>query len=218
MTEVRAQKILRTLRKIHSMPKWVTSTRDPFKTLIAAMISQNTSDRNAARAFERLSSAFVIEPNVLANADASHVEACMMVAGLYRKKSKAVKQVSQAIVEELGGDLETVLLLPLEKARRVLMELPGIGPKTADVLLLFCAQKPTIPVDTHVRRLAKRLGFASADAGYEAIRSSLRTLFSPKDYMAVHVLLIQHGRRYCKARNPLCKHCPIGDFCPSRRW
>jgi len=135
---------------------------------------------------------------------------------LYRIKAKTIEQVSRIILNEFHGNLETVLLLPFEEARETLLRLPGIGPKTADVVLLFCARKPTVPVDTHVYRLAKRLGFASADAAYEVVRASLQTLFAPKDYLAVHVLLIQHGRKYCKARKPLCKQCPLNQHCPSK--
>jgi endonuclease-3 len=96
------------------------------------------------------------------------------------------------------------------------MELPGVGPKTADVVLLFSANQPTIPVDTHVNRVSKRLGLAPANGGYEEVRLSLQSLFDPKDYLAVHLLLIAHGRKYCKARQPLCPECPLNTYCPSK--
>jgi endonuclease-3 len=216
MAETRAQKILQILRKTYAMPKLIASNRDPFKTLIVTIISQNTADRNTAKAFEKLSKTFAIKPEVLANADTSKIEECLKVAGLQRNKARAIKQVSRIVLNEFHGGLSTVLSLPLGEARETLLKLPGIGPKTADVVLLFCAEKPTIPVDTHVGRLAKRLGFASADAGYEKVRASLQELFVPEDYLTAHVLLIEHGRRYCKAREPLCTGCPIDKFCPSK--
>lgn len=95
------------------------------------------------------------------------------------------------------------------------MELPGVGPKTADVVLLFSENQPTIPVDTHVNRVSKRLGLAPADGGYEEARLSLQSLFEPKDYLAVHLLLIALGRKYCKARKPRCPNCPVNTYCPS---
>ncbi|MEM3699324.1 MAG: endonuclease III [Candidatus Bathyarchaeia archaeon] len=217
MNENRAGKILQTLQKTFTMPKWVTSNRDPFETLIVTIISQNTADRNTAKAFENLSRQFKITPEVLANAEISQIERCLRVAGLYRNKAKKIRQISKIILEEFHGTLNPILSLPFEEARKTLLKLPGVGPKTADVLLLFCSKKPTIPVDTHVNRVAKRLGLAPQNGDYEIVRQSLQSLYNPKDYLAVHILLILLGRKYCRARNPLCKHCPVNTYCPSRQ-
>lgn len=216
MTENRAEEILRTLRNAFTLPKWITSDRDPFKTLITTIISQNTADRNTARAVENLSKHYSITPEALANAETSRIEQSLKVAGLYRNKSKAIKKVSKIILEKFHGDLNSVLSLPLEEAREALLQLPGVGPKTADVVLLFCADKPTIPVDTHVNRVSKRLGLAPNDGDYEAVRRSLQSLYNPKDYLTIHVLLILLGRKYCKAGKPLCRECPVNMLCPSK--
>jgi endonuclease-3 len=216
MAENRPQKILKTLRKTFTMPKWITSNTDPFKTLIVTMISQNTADRNTERAFENLSNRFKIVPEVLANAGISQIEQCLKVGGLYRNKAKTIKETSRIILEKYHGNLKQILTLPLEEARKTLLQFPGVGPKTADVVLLFCAQKPTIPVDTHVNRVSKRLGLTPANGNCEAVRKSLQSLYDPRDYAVVHVLLILHGRKYCKARVPLCRQCPINTLCPSR--
>jgi endonuclease-3 len=216
MVENRAANILRILKETFTVPKWVTSTRDPFKTLIVTIISQNTEDRNTARAFENLSNKFEILPEVLAKAKTSEIEKCLKVGGLYRNKAKTIKQVSKIIKQEYHGDLKQILSLPLEEARKTLLQFPGVGPKTADVVLLFCAERPTMPVDTHVNRVSRRLGLAPADGDYEAVRKALQLLYDQKDYAAVHVLLILHGRKYCNARIPLCSRCPIKELCPSR--
>jgi len=217
MAESRAEKILEILRKTFTIPRWITSTRDAFETLIVTVISQNTNDRNTAKAFENLSKQFKITPEALANAETCQIEECLKVAGLYRNKAKTIKQLSKIILEKFNGNLNTILSLPLSKAREELLKLPGVGPKTADVLLLFCSEKSTIPVDTHVNRVAKRLGLAPPDGGYELVRDSLESLYKPKDYLAVHILLILLGRRYCKARNPFCKECPVNTLCPSKQ-
>jgi endonuclease-3 len=141
----------------------------------------------------------------------------LKVAGLYRNKAKTIKQISKIILEKFHGNLKPILSLPFEEARKTLLQLPGVGPKTADVVLLFCSGKPTIPVDTHVNRVTKRLGLAPEDGDYETVRKSLHSLYDPKDYLAVHVLLISLGRKYCKAMNPKCKQCPINTLCPSSR-
>ena len=216
MKDRRAATVLQILRQTFAMPKWFKGDRDPFETLIVTIISQNTADRNTARAFERLSKRFEIKPEVLAKAETSQIEECLRVGGLYRNKAKTIKQVSSIILEKFRGSLQPILSLPLEEARKTLMQLPGIGPKTADVVLLFSAQQPTIPVDTHVNRVAKRLGFAPANGDYEAVRTRLQSLYHPRDYSAVHLLLIANGRRFCKARRPLCEQCPVNMHCPSR--
>ena len=216
MDEKRASAVLAILRRTFTLPKWTEAKRNPFETLIVTIISQNTADRNTARAFERLSNRFEIKPEVLANAETSQIEESLKTAGLYRNKAKTIKQVSRIILEKFHGSLQPILSLPLEEARNTLIALPGIGPKTADVVLLFSTRQPTIPVDTHVNRVTKRLGFAPANGDYEAVRTSLQSLYHPPDYLAVHVLLIAHGRRYCKARRPLCRQCPVNLHCPSR--
>jgi endonuclease-3 len=215
MERKRASRVLEILLKTFKLPEWTSSPcKRPFETLIRTVISQNTSNKNTARAFEKLSERFPMTPEAFSNAELSEIERCLKPAGLYRNKSKIIKKLSRIIIEEFNGSLEHVLSLPTEEARKVLLGLPGIGRKTADILLLFCAKKPTVPVDTHVNRVSRRLGLAPVDGGYEKIRLALQKLYDPKDYLAIHVLLILLGRSYCKARKPLCNLCPMDDFCP----
>jgi len=216
VTENRAAAVLQILRQTLPVPTWSKSKRDPFETLVVTIISQNTADRNTARAFENLSKRFEITPEVLANAETSQIEESLKVAGLYKNKAKTIKQVSRIIIEKFHGTLEPILSLPLEDARKTLMQFPGVGPKTADVVLLFSAKQPTIPVDTHVNRVTKRLGLAPVNGDYETVRKSLQLLYNPSDYLAVHILLIAHGRKFCKARRPQCSECPLNMHCPSK--
>lgn len=216
MTEIRANKILIALKNVFSMPEWSSSARNPFETLVATIISQNTTGNNAAKAFERLSMKFRITPEALANADEKEIGEALRVAGLYRNKAETLKRVSGIVLREFHGSLDFVYSMSLEEARKSLMSLPGVGPKTADVVLLFCAQKPTIPVDTHVNRVSKRLRLAPENGDYDEVRMALQSLFASKDYLAVHVSLITLGRRYCRALKPLCSQCPVNELCPSR--
>jgi endonuclease-3 len=216
MANPHAATILETLRKNLSPPKLVKPLTDTFQTLIVTIISQNTADTNTQRAFENLSKQFEVTPKALAEAETSRLEACLHVAGLYKAKAKTIQTISKIVVESFGGSLEPVLSLPLDEARRTLLGLPGVGPKTADVVLLFSANQPTVPVDTHVNRVARRLGLAPKYGGYEVIRLSIQSLFQPKDYLTVHLLLIAQGRKYCKARKPRCHRCPVNNYCPSK--
>lgn len=206
---------MKTLKNTLTLPKLVKINHDPFQTLIVTIISQNTADTNTERAFENLSRELEITPKALAYAKTSHIEECLRVGGLYKSKAKTIQTVSKAVLENFNGTLNSILSLPTEEARKKLMELQGVGPKTADVVLLFSANKPTIPVDTHVNRVSKRLGLAPANGDYEDVRLSLQSFFNSRDYLSVHLLMISHGRKYCKARRPVCQECPVNTYCPS---
>jgi len=188
-------------------------SRDPFQLLIMTILTQNTSDKNATKAFENLSRKFPITPKSLASASIDDIAEAIKPAGMFRKRARVIKDVSRAILEKFGGDLRKVFEYPLGDARNLLINLPGIGRKTADVLLLFIAGMPTFPVDTHINRVSKRLGLASERATYEDVRRSLMGFFEPSRYLDAHLLLIAFGRKYCKARNPLCASCPLKDVC-----
>ena len=214
-----AAKILQILKRTFSLPTWTKHRRDSFKTLVMAIISQNTTDLNTAKAFEQLSNGFEITPEVLAKASLSQIQNAIRPAGLYRSKSHSIKNAAVTILEKWHGTLQPILSSPIEEARRTLMQFQGIGPKTADVVLLFAAKRPTVPIDTHVKRVATRLGFAPFYGSYEIVRAKLETLFASKDYLNVHLLLIAHGRKTCKARHPLCNKCEVSMYCPTKgQW
>ncbi len=217
MNKTYAAAILDTLKHVLTTESTVKTSRDPFETLIVTIISQNTADTNTARAFEELSKTFKVTPQALANASTSQLEACLHVAGLYKNKAKTIQGTSRIILEKYQGTLKPILALPLKEARKALTEIDGVGPKTADVVLLFSANQPTLPVDTHVNRVSKRLGLAPEKGSYEDVRLNLQGLFEPKDYLAVHLLLIALGRAFCKAQNPRCCACPVNIYCPSNR-
>ena len=219
MIKKRAVRVLQILKETLALPNWTKYKRDPFETLLVTVISQNTTSRNTARAFEALSKRFGISPEALANAEISQIELAIRTAGLYKAKAQTIQHAAKIILGEYGGSMQPILQTPLEAARKILMQFSGIGPKTADVVLLFCAGQPTIPVDTHVNRVAKRLGFAPEKGDYETVRCSLQALYEPADYLVVHLLFIAHGRKICKAPRPLCTQCPINAYCPTNgKW
>ena len=217
MQKRRAEEILSILRDNFSVPSWARSNRDPFRTLILTVLSQATADRNTARAFTNLQRRFSITPETLSKAKVEDIENAIKVGGLYRNKARVIKNISNLILEQHNGSLDFIYSLPFQDARKTLLGLPGVGPKTADIVLLFCARKPVIPVDTHVNRVSKRLGLVPAKADYERVHNALESHYSPEDYPDVHLLFISHGRKFCKARKPLCKICPVNVLCPSRR-
>jgi len=215
-TQTNSSDIIAKLKAALDSPSVVKIRHDPFETLVVTIISQNTADINTARAYDNLSGRFQITPQALSNAPLQELETCLRVGGLYKVKAQTIQTASKIILEKFQGSLKCVLSSPLEQAREMLMEMPGVGPKTADVVLLFSASQPTIPVDTHVNRVAKRLGLSPKDGDYEEVRLALQQRFEPKDYLAVHLLLIALGRKFCKARKPLCPDCPVNSHCPTR--
>jgi len=186
---------------------------DPFTVLVATVLSQNTNWRNTEVAFKRLISKFRT-PAQLADAELEEVQRLIRPAGLHRIKAKNLKKAASAIVHKYGGDLRVVLRKSVGEARRELLELPGIGYKTADCVLLFAGGRDVLPVDVHVARVAKRLGFASTEDGPEEIKNKLEPLVPAGRRGEAHLLLIELGRKYCSAREPICDECPIANLCP----
>jgi len=212
----RANKILQILRGKFALPEWADSKkREPFQTLIRTVLSQATNNKNRDRAYRNLSGKYEITPKALAGADVREIEAAIRVGGLFRNKSRKIKELSKVVLERFHGSLDFVYSDPLEKARSKLMSIPGVGPKTADVVLLFSAKKPTVPIDTHVNRVSRRLGLAPRKGGYEVVRNLLQSFYAPEDYLPIHLLLISLGRTYCRARNPMHKACPVSSLCPT---
>jgi len=136
---------------------------------------------------------------------------------LHKQKARALKQLSVMITEKYSGNFTSMLEgRPFVEVRDRLQELPHVGPKTADVLLGILGQ-PTISVDTHVDRVSKRLDLAPNKGKYELVRSSLMQAFSGEDYRVVPMYFMALGRKFCRARHPLCPKCPINDLCPYDR-
>ncbi|MBS7625034.1 endonuclease III [Candidatus Bathyarchaeota archaeon] len=212
----RARKILEVLRGVFSVPDISDISGEPFKVLVRTIISQSTSEVNTRRAFENLLAKMPVTPQSLSEADVKCIEEALRVAGLHKNKSVTLKEVSRIVVEKFGGSLDFIYSLPLNEARERLMSLPGVGPKTADIVLLFCAKKSVLPVDTHVSRVSKRLGLVPKEENrYESIRARIEKLYSPKDYFDVHMLFIALGRKFCKSIKPRCHQCVINYLCPS---
>jgi endonuclease-3 len=215
---LRAERILEVLKAHFTIPDKLNVCKDPFKVLVRTIISQSTAEVNVERAFSNLSAKISVTPSSLAQANIKDIEDSLRVAGLHRNKSAILKKISAIIMERFDGKLDFICYLPLKEARERLLSLPGVGPKTADILLLFCAGKSVLPVDTHVNRVSKRLGLVPLnEKKYDSIRMRLEELYAPEDYFAVHMLFIALGRKFCKSLKPLCNPCPLNTLCPSAR-
>ncbi len=193
-------------------PKEVAT--DPFKNLIITVLSQNTSEANCVRAYKGLAARFEITPETLAKADRAEVKEAIRSGGLYNVKSKRIKELSKAVLEKFGGDVAQILSLPREEAKKKLVELPGIGAKTADVLLASRHGYAEVTVvDTHMDRIAKRLGLVKPNAKYDEIQKALNDFIPWDKGERVGGLLWLLAKYTCKAPLPKCYECPIAGLC-----
>jgi len=205
--------MLKKIAKLFPVEVWKPGS--PFETLIHTILSQNTNDRNSDAAMKKLRKRYRITPSVLAQARVRELIPYIRSAGLYTSKAPRIIATSKIIQEQYRGRLWPILELPYEQAKGKLMELPGVGPKTADILLAFVAKNPVIPVDTHIERVTKRLGIAPPNGNYETVRTSLEALISPRNRIPIHLSMIEFGRAVCKAPRPRCLICPLNKTCPS---
>lgn len=186
---------------------------DPFKGLVRTILSQNTSRGNTQAAYNRLETLIGVEPNEVAKASLEEIADAIKPAGIHHQRAKTLKRVAELVLERYGGDMRSLLKRPYVEARRELMELPGVGRKTADVVLLFEAGMRVLPIDRHIYRIAMRLGLTRRGADYDEVRRVLEEASSPERYLDLHLNLIRLGREICKARRPRCEACFLLDLC-----
>lgn len=179
---------------------------NPFELLVATVLSAQATDASVNKATPALLKRFP-DARALAQASPEEVEPYIKTIGLYRSKAKNIVMLAQRLVEQYGGQV------PVDKAK--LRELPGVGWKTATVVLGAAFGVPGIAVDTHLMRLASRLGF-SQHKDPEKIGKDLERLFPKEKWVFVHHALILFGRYRCTARKPQCESCPLLAECMSK--
>jgi endonuclease III len=210
--QARIAPVITRLENVYG-PRTLRPGRDPLDELVLTILSQNTSDRNSGRAYRMLRQRF---PNweALLEAPVAEVYDAIKAAGLGNIKALRIQQTLGAVLERCGElSLDFLDDLPLTEARAWLTALDGIGPKTAACVLLFALGKPALPVDTHVHRVAQRLGLIGPKVGAEAAHVLLEAAVPPAEVYAFHVNMIQHGRLVCHALRPQCAACPLADLC-----
>ena len=190
---------------------------DPAHELTFTILSQHTSDRNSERAFRSLMERFGTLESVAA-ADVDDIEAAIAGGGLAKVKAPRIKTVLNRILELNDGSLDLTFLaeMPMDEARAWLRQLPGIGPKSAGIILSFSLGMPAMAVDTHIFRVSQRLGFIGPKVNAEKAHEVLEAAMPPEDVYPFHAALITHGRQVCKAQRPLCGACVVSYGCPSR--
>ncbi len=189
---------------------------DPASELVYTILSQHTSDINSERAFRTLMATFG-SLEAVAAADVGDIENAIRSGGLAKTKAPRIKAILNEVMRKVGSyDLTFLAEMPLAEAKAWLKELDGVGPKTAAIILCFSLGLPAMPVDTHIYRVAKRLGFFGPRVSAEQAHDILEPMVEPGDVFAFHLYLINHGRQVCKARRPRCSECVLAWGCPSR--
>lgn len=187
----------------------------PFEVLISIILSQNTRDDLALIAFNNLKSELgVITPDSVLNSPISNIENALRIAGLYKRKSEVIVELAR-VLKSLNID-ERLAKLSDNEVRKLLLSIKGVGYKTVDVFMLMCRGVNVFPIDTHIRRVLARLSITSKGDDYLEIQEKVHKLLPPNHYLKAHLLLIELGRNYCKARKPLCSKCPLNDVCPKK--
>jgi endonuclease III len=188
---------------------------DPLDELILTVLSQHTSDVNSALAFGRLRAAFPTW-RAVAEAPTRGVADAIRPGGLADTKAPRIQAILREIRDRWGAyDLSSLRALPDDEARAALMSLPGIGPKSAAVVMSFALGRDAMPVDTHVHRVAGRLGLIPPTASAGQADRLLHELVPEGSRTQLHVALISLGREICKAPTPRCQQCPLNDICPT---
>ena len=186
----------------------------PFEILVSTVLSQSTNVANERRGMEGLRTAFGrITPQGLASQKTNDLARAIWHAGLSNRKASRIRALAGRIAARSDDRLRDILRRPTKEARDLLLTLPGVGLKTADVLLAMAADRPVFPVDTHVARIARRWRIVRPADGYEATRAGLERWTPFEKREAWHLGLIAHGRTLCKAANPACERCAVSRDC-----
>jgi endonuclease-3 len=188
---------------------------DPLDELVLTVLSQHTSDLNAERAFGALRAAYPDWQGVV-DARSGDLADVIRSGGLANTKAPRIQAILREVAEREGSySLDRLRDLPDAEARAYLTSLPGIGPKTAAVVLSFALGRDAMPVDTHVHRVTRRLGIVPDKASAERADRILHDLVPDGLRTPLHVAFIRLGREICKAPIPRCAQCPLKDLCPT---
>jgi endonuclease-3 related protein len=189
----------------------------PFEIMIGAVLVQNTAWRNVERAIANLREAGLMEPRVLYEISPSELSELIRPAGYYQVKAKRLHNLLRFVVDEYDGSLDSMFRTPLHALRAKLLAIHGIGPETADAILLYAAGKPTFVVDTYAHRILARHGWIDYTATYHDIKDYFESAL-PADaplYNEYHALLVRVGKDFCKRSTAKCKLCPLAPMLPA---
>ena len=179
-----------------------------FNILIGTILSQRTRDENTDKAFKQLFS-IAETPQQILKLPLRKLQSLIKPSGFYRQKAKKIKKVCRVLLKKYNGKIPTT--------REELIKLPGVGYKTADIVLMYGFGIPRIAIDTHCNRVSKRIGLVNKKADVEGVREKLESIFPKNKWYLINLGFVSFGKEICKPINPLCikdpKNCPFSSFC-----
>ncbi len=209
----KAQAIYAALLTAYGEPIWQAG-QDPLEELLGTILSANTTDTNSGRAFTQLKTTFNGDWDAVRTAPLEAIKTAIRPAGMYNQKAPHLVGTLEKLTREQGNySLDHLAAMEVDQALAYLTSFPGVGHKTASIVLLFCFNRAAFPVDTHVQRITQRLGISNRRATPEQIKAIWEALLPPDTFYALHLNLIRHGRTICQARLPRCEICPLQHWC-----
>jgi endonuclease-3 related protein len=203
------------LRQFGPQGWWPARTR--LEVILGAILTQNTTWQNAALAISRLREAGLLRWPRLRQAPISRLEMCVRPAGYFRQKARAIRTFVEWLDSAHEGSLDAMFCQPPELARAQLLALRGLGPETADAILLYAGKLPFFVTDAYTRRVLARHNLISPEDGYQAAQQFLHRHLPANEglFNEFHALLVETGKRYCKKQAPECHGCPLEPFLPN---
>jgi endonuclease-3 related protein len=191
--------------------------QSPFEVMVGAVLTQNTSWRNVERAIGNLREADLLEPRALYDVPVEELEELIRPAGYFRVKARRLRNLVAFIVEQYEGSLDAMFRSDVADLRRQLLALHGIGPETADSILLYAGGLASFVVDAYTHRVFARHGWIDFNAAYDEIREYVESGL-PRDvqqYNEFHALLVRVGKDFCRKTGPKCAECPLREMLPN---
>ncbi len=188
----------------------------PFEVMVGAVLTQNTNWRNVEKAIRNLREADLLDPAALYAVPVEELEELIRPAGYFRVKARRLRSLLAFLMERYGGSLEAVFATGLSTLREELLALSGIGPETADSILLYAGGLPAFVVDAYTHRILARHGWIDFEADYHQIQDFLQSCLpdDPALFNEFHALLVYVGKHYCRKRAPQCSRCPLCEMLP----
>ncbi len=204
------QRLLQTYGPQHWWPG-----ETPFEIMVGAVLTQNTAWTNVEKAIDRLKATDVLDVRSIANRPPDELAELIRPAGYFNVKARRLQSLCRFLLE--SGGIATLGKCSTEALRTQLLAVHGVGPETADDILLYAFERPVFVVDAYTRRLGERLQLLHGGEGYEQIRTAFETAFGPdtRTFNELHALIVHHAKYICRKR-PLCGECCLADNCPGK--
>ena len=205
--------IFKILKKAYGPQHWWPAD-SPFEVAVGAILTQNTSWKNVERAIGRLKKKNLLSTGRMSRSPIKTLAQCLKPAGYFNVKARRLKNFLIFLSNEYKGSLQKLFTEPLAALRQKLLTINGIGPETADSIILYAAEKPIFVVDAYTKRIFSRIGFLKLSASYDETQACfMKNLpLNTKLFNEFHALIVEHAKRFCKTK-PVCEPCPLRPRC-----